>query len=162
MTSLKTSQADDPTLATDLQRARNSLSDPLREGSQSRQSSVRICLIENHPDNQKLMSYLLQSCGYQVSLADSGEAGLELIRGQDFDLILCDIRMPGVDGYEVARRLKADPHRCRIRLIACSALTSPADVDEILAAGFDGCISKAIAPRLFLQQVQSFLSSVSA
>ena len=121
--------------------------------------TARICIIEDHPDNQKLMAYLLESCGYQVVLADTGEKGLEFALRENFDLILCDVRMSGIDGYEVARRLKADPKLCHIRLIACTALTTLADRKEALAAGFDGCISKAIAPRLFIQQVQCFLSS---
>ena len=120
--------------------------------------TTRICIIEDHPDNQKLMAYLLESCGYQVVLADTGEAGLEFAHRENFDLILCDVRMSGIDGYDVARLLKADPKCCHTRLIACTALTTLADREEAFAAGFDGCISKAIAPRLFIQQVQSFLS----
>ena len=118
---------------------------------------ARILIIENHPDNRQLMAYLLEKHGYQVSLAGSGEEGIELALRDGFDLILCDIRMSGMDGYEVARRLKADPKCRQIPLVAITALTWLDNRDDAIAAGFDGYISKAIAPRLFVQQVQGFL-----
>lgn len=120
--------------------------------------SARILIIENHPDCRKLMAYLLEKSGYHVQLADTGEAGLALAQHGDFDLILCDIRMPGIDGYEVARRLKSDPNRCKVPLVAITALTQLGDRDHVLAAGFDGYVAKAVPPQHFIQQVQSFLS----
>ena len=119
--------------------------------------AVHILVVEDHPANQKLMAYLLGTCGYLVQLAATGEEALELAQQVDFDLILCDIHMTGMDGYEVARRLKGDPKRCRIPLVAVTALVQSGDREEVLAAGFDGYIAKAIAPQLFIQQVQSFL-----
>ena len=120
--------------------------------------SPRILIIENHPANQKLMKYLLEKSGFEVALADTGEEGIRRAQGEAFDLILCDIYMTGIDGYEVARRLKADP-KCRcITLVAVTAMTRPSDRDQVLAAGFDGYVPKAIAPRLFIEQVQNFLT----
>ncbi len=120
--------------------------------------SARILIVEDHPDNQKLMVYLLEKCGYQVQVAETGEQGLEFAQRDAFDLILCDIRMPGIDGYEVARQLKADPQRCQTPLVATTAMFRPGDRDHVLAAGFDGYVPKAIAPQLFINQVQGFLS----
>ena len=120
--------------------------------------SSRILIVENHPDNQKLMSYLLEKCGHQVLLAETGEEGIEFARREDFDLILCDICMPEMDGFEVARRLKSDPKCRQTPLVAITALTRFDDRDKVLAAGFDGYVPKAIPPRLFIQQVESFLS----
>lgn len=119
--------------------------------------STRILIVENHPDSQKLMAYLLEKSGYQVLLADTGEEGIELAQHENFDLILCDICMSGTDGYEVARRLKAESKCCRTPLVAVTALTRPGDRDQVLAAGFDGYVSKAIAPQLFIRQIQGFL-----
>ena len=119
---------------------------------------TRILIVENHPDNQKLMAYLLEKFGYLVVLADDGEQGLEIAQREELDLILCDIHMPGIDGFEVARRLKADPRLCRIPLIATTALTLTSDRDAVEAAGFNGYITKGTAPKLFVQQVQSFLT----
>lgn len=122
-----------------------------------KQITPRILIVENHPANQKLMAYLLEKSGCEVVLADTGEEGISLAQGQAFDLILCDIHMIGIDGYEVARRLKADP-KCRsIPLVAVTAMTRPSDRDHVLAAGFDGYVPKAIAPKLFIKQIQSFL-----
>ena len=105
------------------------------------------------------MAYLLEKCGYQVLLADTGEEAIELAQNEQFDLILCDIRMSGADGYEVARRLKSEPNCRRTTLVAVTALTRPSDRDQVLEAGFDGYVPKAIAPQLFIQQIQSFLPS---
>lgn len=120
--------------------------------------SARILIIEDQPANQKLMLTLLENCGYQVQIAGTGEEGIELAQRETFDLILCDIRMPGMDGFEVARHLKADPKCCQTKLVAITALTRLSDRDQLVAAGFDGYVPKAIAPQLFIQQVQSFLS----
>jgi two-component system cell cycle response regulator len=123
-----------------------------------KQNTPRILIIENHPANQKLMAYLLEKSGCQVVLADNGEDGIRLAQGEAFDLILCDIHMTGIDGYEVARRLKVDP-KCRsIPLVAVTAMTRPSDRDQVLSAGFDGYVPKAIAPKLFIRQIQSFLA----
>lgn len=116
--------------------------------------SAHIPIIED----QQLMVTLLAKCGYEVLLAGTGEEGIELAQRETFDLILCDIRMSGMDGFEVAHRLKADPKCCQTPLVAITALTRLSDRDQLLAAGFDGYVPKAIAPQLFIQQVQSFLS----
>ncbi len=120
---------------------------------------LRILIVENHPDSRQLMGYLLESFGYQVQLAANGEEGIERALHEDFDLILCDVRMPGTDGYEVARRLRADPLRCKTPLVAVTALTWHGNHDHLLTAGFDGYVSKAIAPQHFVQQIQDFLSN---
>jgi len=119
--------------------------------------AARILIIENHPDNQKLMAFLLERSGYCVVVANTGEAGIEAASNAQFDLILCDICMPGIDGYEVARRLKATPHLRRTPLVAVTAMIHPGDHEQALAAGFDGYVAKATAPQHFIQQVQSFL-----
>lgn len=119
--------------------------------------TARILIIENHPDNQKLMGYLLEKSGYRVLFADSGEEGIDLALREHFDLILCDIRMSGMDGCDVARHLKADPKCQGTPLVAVTALTGSAEQEEIREAGFDGYLAKAIAPRLFIEQVRSFL-----
>ena len=126
-----------------------------------KQISPQILIIENHPANQKLMAYLLEKSGCQVVLADSGEDGIRLAEAGPFDLILCDIFMTGIDGYEVARRLKANP-KCRsIPLVAVTAMARPGDRDRVLAAGFDGYVPKAISPKLFIEQVKRFLTGIT-
>lgn len=117
----------------------------------------RILLIEDNQANLELMSYLLTAFGYAPRAAADGAAGLALAGAAPFDLIVCDIHMPNVDGYEVARRLKADPGTRDVPLVAVTALAMVGDRDKVLAAGFDGYIAKPVDPELFVRQVEAFL-----
>jgi two-component system, cell cycle response regulator len=118
---------------------------------------ARILLIEDNPANLELMSYLLGAFGYTPHSTTDGGAGLEAARDEPFDLIVCDIQLPVVDGYEVARRLKADRVQRSIPLVAVTALAMVGDRDKVLAAGFDGYITKPIDPEAFVRQVESYL-----
>jgi CheY-like chemotaxis protein len=100
--------------------------------------------------------YLLQAFGHEVSAATEGTEGIEMARHEKPDLILLDIHMPKMDGYEVANRLRNDP-ACRvIRIVAVTALAMVGDRERLLASGFDGYISKPIEPETFSAQVQGF------
>lgn len=116
-----------------------------------------ILIVEDNADNLKLMSYLLRAFGHTIQTADDGAAALDIIQRESFDLIVCDIQLPKLDGYAVARHLKADPTLGRIPLIAVTALAMVGDKDKVLAQGFDGYISKPIVPRTFVSQVEAFL-----
>lgn len=118
---------------------------------------ARILLIEDNPANLELMSYLLAAFGYTPRVATDGAAGLEILGVESFDLIVCDVHMPVVDGYEVARLLKADPILRGVPLVAVTALAMVGDRDRVLAAGFDGYIAKPIDPETFVRQVEQFL-----
>jgi two-component system cell cycle response regulator len=118
---------------------------------------ARILIVEDNPTNLQLMSYLLQSFGYSVEPAYDGEEALALIGRESLDLIICDIQLPKMDGFEVARRLKLDQRFHRIPLIAVTAFAMVGDRDKVLAAGFDGYISKPIMPKSFVSQVEAFL-----
>jgi len=120
---------------------------------------ARILVIEDNPANLELMIYLLNAFDHQTIVARDGEAGLESARRESIDLIICDIQMPKIDGFEVARRLKAHPALCRIPLIAITAFAMVGDRTRILAAGFDGYIPKPISPETFAAQVETFLES---
>lgn len=117
----------------------------------------RILLVEDNPANLELMSYLLGSFGYLAATATDGGAGMDAARDGAFDLIVCDVHMPGIDGYEVARRLKADPALRTVPLVAVTALAMVGDRDKVLAAGFDGYIAKPIDPETFVRQVEAYL-----
>ncbi|MFI5386950.1 MAG: response regulator [Fimbriimonadales bacterium] len=118
---------------------------------------ARILLIEDNPENLELMSYLLGAFAYVPRTAMDGAAGLEAARAEAFDLIICDVHLPVIDGYEVARRLKADPTLRPVPLIAVTALAMVGDREKVLAAGFDNYIPKPIDPEAFVGQVQAFL-----
>ena len=121
--------------------------------------SARILLIEDNATNLDLMNYLLHALGYDVECAIDGHSGLEAAQKGNYDLILTDMLMPDLDGYELARRVKADQRLKAIPLVAVTALAMAGDRDKILAAGFDGYISKPIDPQKFSAQIQPFLKS---
>lgn len=119
--------------------------------------AAKFLLIEDHPDNRKLIVYLLVKSGHEVRTAETGEEGLELALSDLFDLIISDIHLPGIDGCEVARRLNSNPKWHRVPLIAVTALAMVGDRDKLLMSGFDGYLSKPISPQSFNQQIESFL-----
>jgi CheY-like chemotaxis protein len=119
--------------------------------------SARILVIEDTEVNLALMSYLLGAFGYTVRTAVDGQMGLESARREPPDLILCDIQMPKVDGYGVAREVKADPALSRIPLVAVTALAMVGDREKILASGFEGYIPKPIDPEKFVAEMEGFL-----
>jgi len=119
--------------------------------------SARILVIEDTPANLDLMTYLLESFGHTVQSAKDGGEGLECARRDPPDLIVCDIHVPGMDGYEVARQLKADPVLRRIPIVAVTALAMIGDREKVVAAGFDGYLSKPIEPEQFVAEMEVFL-----
>jgi CheY-like chemotaxis protein len=117
----------------------------------------RILVIEDNVTNLELVTYLLNAFGHTTLVARDGERGLEEARSSRPDLILCDLAMPKLDGYAVARRLKADPETSDIPLVAVTASAMVGDRDKVFAAGFDGYIRKPIDPETFGGEVEGFL-----
>jgi CheY-like chemotaxis protein len=118
---------------------------------------ARILLIEDNPDNLDLMSYLLTAYGHAVTTAEDGESGIAAARTSRPDLIACDIHLPGVDGYDVAKALKSDPTLADVPVIAVTALAMVGDRERILAAGFDGYITKPIDPQRVVGELDAYL-----
>src|SRR5881409_3496155 len=118
---------------------------------------ARILIIEDNAANLELMIYLLKTFGHAPIIAGNGEEGLTLARRERPDLIVCDIQLPGMDGFSVAAQLKADSALGGTPLIAVTAFAMVGDRDKVLAAGFDGYIPKPIAPETFVAQVEEFL-----
>lgn len=118
---------------------------------------ARILVIEDNLANMELVHYVLEAYGYQVSEALDGEAGLRQVREQQPDLIVCDLQLPGIDGFEIARQLKADAVFAAIPLIAVTAFAMVGDRERVLASGFDGYITKPLDPQVFVPQIAAFL-----
>lgn len=118
---------------------------------------VQILVIEDNAANLELMTYLLRAFGHEALVAHDGEAGLETIRRERPDLVICDLQLPKIVGYDLAKQVKADPSLQGIPLIAVTAYAMVGDREKALAAGFDGYIPKPIAPETFVAQVEAFL-----
>jgi two-component system cell cycle response regulator len=118
---------------------------------------ARILLIEDNPDNLDLMSYLLTAYGHAVATAEDGETGIATALATRPDLIACDIHLPGVDGYGVAKALKADEALAAVPVVAVTALAMVGDREKILGAGFDGYITKPIDPQRVVSELDAFL-----
>ncbi len=123
---------------------------------------ARVLVIEDNPVNLELMTYILRAWGHEPSSAIDGVTGLEAARRERPDLIVCDIQMPGLDGYEVARRLKADAELRKVPLLAVTALAMVGDRDRALQAGFDGHVAKPIEPEAFMASLAKLLPGEAA
>lgn len=105
------------------------------------------------------MGYLLHAHGFVALSAMRGDDGLELLRRSHPDLVVCDIQLPGLDGYAIAKTVKADSALQRIPLMAVTALAMVGDREKVLAAGFDDYVTKPIDPQSFMSHVQSLLGA---
>jgi two-component system cell cycle response regulator len=118
---------------------------------------AKILVIEDNIENLELMTYLLKAFGHTTTTASDGGEGVDHAHRESPDLIICDVHLPTMDGYEVARRLKMHPALRPIPLVAVTALAMVGDRDKVLAAGFDGYLPKPIVPEVFVQQIEAFL-----
>lgn len=116
-----------------------------------------ILVIEDNKDNLALMIYLLNYYGYSTLSASDGEEGVALARKNIPDLIISDIQLPKLNGYEVAKTLKNDMQCKHIPLISVTSYAMVGDRDKIRASGFDAYISKPINPAQFIIQIESLL-----
>jgi CheY-like chemotaxis protein len=120
-----------------------------------------VLVIEDNPVNRKLARNVLRSRGYRVLEADTGEEGIEIARRERPQLILMDLQLPGLDGMEATRRLKADPRTSAIPVVALSAHAHGVDEERARAAGCAGYIAKPIRLSRFPQQVRTFLEGAA-
>ena len=121
--------------------------------------NARIVLIEDNGPNLDLMSFLLRSFGHEPIEARSGEEGLALIVREAPDLVLCDLDLPGIDGFEVVQRLRREKGLDRTPTIAVTAYAMAGDRERTMRAGFDGYIPKPIVPETFVQQIEGFVTA---
>jgi CheY-like chemotaxis protein len=118
---------------------------------------AHVLIIEDNEMSFVLADYLLRQAGYLTSRAADGGAGLRMAAQNVADLILCDLDMPAMNGYELAGSLRADAAWRPVPLVAFSASISGEERKQVLAAGFAGFISKPIDPRTFSATVAQYL-----
>jgi two-component system cell cycle response regulator DivK len=116
-----------------------------------------ILIVEDNPKNLKLVRDTLQVKGYETLEAGTGEEGVELARERHPALVLMDIHLPGINGIEALRQLRADPATAPIPVIALTASVMMDDRQKIMAAGFDGFQGKPISVRELLGTVRQVL-----
>ena len=114
-----------------------------------------LLLIEDNEDGREMMTMMLGCYGYQVRAAEDGLRGLDAVREFRPDLALVDIGLPGIDGYEVARRLRADPDTRHIKLVALTGYGLAEDLARVMAAGFDRHLVKPVGIEQLMETIAS-------
>ena len=117
-----------------------------------------ILIVEDEPRNLKLIRDLLEVSGYMVLEAIDGRQGVEIAKAKKPDLILMDIQLPVMEGFEATRILKADERTRDIPIMALTAYAMKGDEEKIKAAGCDGYVSKPIDTRGFLNKITEYLA----
>ena len=117
----------------------------------------RILVVDDQEDNRRILRDLLTASGFEVIEAKTGEEGVALAEERGPDLILMDIQLPGIDGYEATRQIKAKPALQATPLIVVTSYALSGDDTKAFAAGADGYVSKPFSPRALLAKVRGFL-----
>ena len=119
--------------------------------------SRRVLIVEDHEDNRRIVRDLLASAGFTLLEAAAGDEGVAMAERERPDLILMDIQLPGLDGYEATRRIKANPELRHIPVIVVTSYALSGDEAKALAAGADGYVSKPFSPRALLAKIREYL-----
>jgi len=116
-----------------------------------------ILIVDDNPSNLRLVKFLLEKRGYRVRVARDATAALAELDQDDPDLILMDLQLPGVDGFELTRRIKAEPRTHAIPIVAVTAYAMKGDEERARAAGCEGYVTKPIDTRTLPKVVRTFL-----
>jgi two-component system cell cycle response regulator DivK len=119
---------------------------------------ARILVVEDNSSNMKLVSLILDSMGHEVVEAYDAPEGIRLAREAPPDLVLMDIQLPGMDGLEATRLLKADPATQNVKVVALTAFAMKGDEERMRTAGCDDYISKPIRHADFVTRISHLLS----
>jgi len=117
----------------------------------------RILVVEDTEDNRRIVRDTLSGAGYDIIEASDGAAGVAMAAQHKPDLILMDIQLPVIDGYEATRRIKADPTTAHIPVVAVTSYALSGDEAKTRTAGCDGYIAKPFSPRELLAKVRTLI-----
>lgn len=123
--------------------------------------AIPALIVDDNPTNLKLLSYVLSSKGYDVRTAADADSAMTSLQARRPRLILMDLQLPGVDGLELSRRLKADPATRNIVIVAVTAYAMKGDEERALAAGCNAYVAKPIDTRTFPAFVAGVLARAS-
>jgi two-component system, cell cycle response regulator DivK len=119
--------------------------------------SRRILVIEDHEDNRRIVRDLLTPAGYEVIEAVTGEDGVTMADSHRPDLILMDIQLPGLDGYEATRQIKAKPELRAIPIVVVTSYALSGDDVKAREAGCDAYVTKPFSPRALLAKIREYV-----
>src|SRR6516164_2455725 len=119
--------------------------------------SKRILVVEDQEDNRQILRDLLNSVGYQILEAEDGARGVAAAEASRPDLILMDIQLPLIDGYEATRRIKADPDLKAIPIIVVTSYALSGDEEKARRAGCDDYVAKPFSPRQLLAKIKEYV-----
>ena len=119
--------------------------------------SRRNLVVEDQEDNRRILRDLLTSAGYEIIQAENGEEALAAAARERPDLILMDIQLPVLDGYEATRRIKADPALRAIPVIVVTSYALSGDENKARAAGCDAYVTKPFSPRALLAKIREYV-----
>ena len=124
-------------------------------------SSKRILVVEDQEDLRAILRDLLLGSGFEVIEAVDGQAGVAMAQSEKPDLILMDIQLPVLDGYEAMRQIRTDPSLGSTPIIAVSSFAMKGDEEKARASGCDGYVTKPYSPLQLLRLVQGFLGKMT-
>lgn len=117
----------------------------------------RVLVVEDHEDNRQILRDLLGSAGFEIVEAENGEEAVTLAETSRPDVILMDIQLPVLDGYEATRRIKADPRLQSIPVIVVTSYALSGDEEKARLAGCDDYVSKPFSPRDLLAKIRRYI-----
>ena len=128
---------------------------------QPHKTKLRVLLAEDVKANQMLVKYALRQRGHEVDIAEDGREAVQRVAAGNYDVILMDVQMPELDGYQATAAIRALPVGARLPIIALTAHAMPADRDRCIASGMDGYLAKPLDLNQLIHTVESFASSAA-
>jgi two-component system cell cycle response regulator DivK len=119
--------------------------------------SKRILVVEDQPDNRQIIRDMLAGTGYAITEAEDGEQALAAVAKERPDLILMEIQLPSMDGYEAMRRIRTNPVLLSIPIIAVTSYALSGEEKKARAAGCDDYVPKPFSPRQLLAKIRQYL-----
>lgn len=119
---------------------------------------AKIVIVEDEPDIRELIAFTLRFAGYEVITGNNGEEGYQLTKAERPDLVMLDVRMPKLTGYEACKRIKAEPELVDIPVIFLSAKGQENEIEQGLAAGAEEYLLKPFAPDQLVDRVKTVLA----
>ncbi len=121
--------------------------------------SANILVVEDNPDNRRLVAWILEEAGYRVSCHGSAETGIEALKTESFDLILMDISLPGLSGIEATRTIRQIESLKKLPVIALTALSSQEEHEAIMASGVTELMIKPLDEKFLFSRIATLVST---